>query len=223
VTDLKTATQELTEALAALESGEHEDDVRTAEAHRMLLLELDARMAARIQAKLQAHQAIVNAWGSEPAPIVATDTAEQPVIEAMAEINDWMGKPDETPAANRELIEGTIPSGVIPSGVGVAVEPVEPSPVYIPPEQRGGEPAYYNPYHAKIMAQETVLGKIPIVYSEDGTLLPPPVDSALDADAWKAHHEAFHTSYAQSGDEITEPVLEVSVAEMAQAELVTES
>jgi hypothetical protein len=98
----------------------------------------------------------------------------------------------------------------------LAVEPVEPSPVYIPPEQRGGEPAYYNPYHAKILAQETVLGKIPIVYSEDGTLLPPPADSTLDAAAWKAHHEAFHTRYALSQGQITEPVLEVSVAEIQQ-------
>jgi len=146
VTDLKTATQQLTEALAALESTEHAIDVQTAEAHRNLLLELDAKMAARIQAKLQAHQAIVNAWGSEPAPIVATDTAEQPVIEAMVEVNDWMGKPDET---------------------------VE--------------------------------------------------EPAISADEWAAHHETFHTEYARSGDEITEPVLEVSVAEMPQAELVTES
>jgi len=143
VTDLKTATQQLTEALAALESTEHAIDVQTAEAHRNLLLELDAKMAARIQAKLQAHQAIVNAWGSEPAPIVATDTAEQPVIEAMIETADWMGKPDETPA--------------------------------------------------------------------------------VSAEEWAKHHETFHTSYAQSGDEITEPVLEVSVAEMPQTELVTES
>ena len=137
MTDLKTATQQLTEALAALESTEHAIDVQTAEAHRNLLLELDAKMAARIQAKLQAHQAIVNAWGNEPAPIVATDTAEQPVIEAMTETADWMGKPEETPA--------------------------------------------------------------------------------VSAEEWAKHHETFHTSYAQSGDEITEPVLEVSVAEMPQA------
>ena len=142
MTDLKTATQQLTEALAALESTEHAIDVQTAEAHRNLLLELDAKMAARIQAKLQAHQAIVNAWGSEPAPIVATDTAEQPVIEAMTETADWMGKPDETPA--------------------------------------------------------------------------------VSAEEWAKHHETFHTSYAQSGDEITEPVLEVSVAEMPQVVMTDE-
>lgn len=166
MTDLKTATQQLTEALAALESGEHEDDVRTAEAHRMLLLELDARMAARIQAKLQAHQAIVNAWGSEPAPIVATDTDEQPIIEAMAEINDWMGKPDETPAANRKLIEGII--------------------------AELGADAEREPSGVAVMLQENIANK------------------------WAKHHETFHTEYAQSGDEITEPVLEVSVAEIQQ-------
>ena len=67
---------------------------------------------------------------------MATDTVEQPVIEAMVETADWMGKPDETPA--------------------------------------------------------------------------------VSADEWAKHHETFHTEYAQSGDEITEPVLEVSVAEIQQ-------
>jgi hypothetical protein len=84
-----------------------------------------------------------------------------------------MGKPDETPAANRELIEGVIPSGVIPSGV--------------------------IPSGVAVMLQENIANK------------------------WAKHHETFHTEYTRSGDEITEPVLEVSVAEMPQAELVTES
>ena len=40
---------------------------------------------------------------------------------------------------------------------------------------------------------------------------------AVSADNWAAHHETFHnTEYAQSGDEITEAVLEVSVAEIPQ-------
>jgi len=72
----------------------------------------------------------------EPEPIVATNTDEQPVIEAMTETADWMGKPEETPA--------------------------------------------------------------------------------VSAEEWAKHHETFHTEYTQSGDEITEPVLEVSVAEIQQ-------
>ena len=136
MTDLKAANQMLAQAIQALESAEHDADVSEAEAIRNRLLELDAEIGNRIQAKLNAHRMIVNAWGVEPEPIVATDTAEQPVIEAMAEVNDWMGKPDETPA--------------------------------------------------------------------------------VSADDWAKHHETFHTEYARSGDEITEPVLEVSVAEIQQ-------
>ena len=143
MTDLKAANQMLAQAIQALESAEHDADVSEAEAIRNRLLELDAEIGNRIQAKLNAHRMIVNAWGVEPEPIVATDTAEQPVIEAMVEVNDWMGKPDET-------------------------------------------------------AEEL----------------------AISADEWAAHHETFHTEYARSGDEITEPVLEVSVAEIQQAETV---
>jgi len=39
---------------------------------------------------------------------------------------------------------------------------------------------------------------------------------AVSADEWAKHHETFHSEYAQSGGEITEPVLEVSVAEIQQ-------
>ena len=136
MTDLKTANTMLAQAIQALESAEHDADVSEAEAIRNRLLALDAEIGNRIQAKLDAHRIIVNAWGVEPAPIVATDTAEQPVIEAMTETADWMGKPEETPA--------------------------------------------------------------------------------VSAEEWAKHHELFHTSYAQSGDEITEAVLEVSVAEIPQ-------
>jgi hypothetical protein len=151
----------LAQAIQALESAEHDADVSEAEAIRNRLLALDAEIGNRIQAKLNAHRMIVESWGvpdysgvkagtvtlgygvTADEPIVATDTAEQQVIEAMVEVNDWMGKPDET--------------------------------------------------------------------------------LAVSAEEWAKHHETFHTVYAQSGDEITEPVLEVSVAEIQQAELVTES
>jgi hypothetical protein len=144
----------LAQAIQALESAEHDADVSEAEAIRNRLLALDAEIGNRIQAKLNAHRMIVESWGvpdyagvkagtvtlgygvTADEPIVATDTAEQPVIEAMVETADWMGKPDETPA--------------------------------------------------------------------------------VSADEWAKHHETFHTEYTRSGDEITEPVLEVSVAEIQQ-------
>ena len=85
MTDLKTANMMLAEAIAALESPEHDADVNEAEAIRNRLLELDAAIGARIQAKLDAHRMIVESWGKvEPAS-----------VKAMAETNDWMGKPDE--------------------------------------------------------------------------------------------------------------------------------
>ncbi len=142
MTDLKTANTMLAQAILALESAEHDADVSEAEAIRNRLLELDAEIGNRIQAKLDAHRMIVNSWGVPDT--VMPRKLEEPVIEAMTETADWMGKPDETPA--------------------------------------------------------------------------------VSADDWAKHHETFHitglrahtTVYAQSGDEITEPVLEVSVAEIQQ-------
>jgi hypothetical protein len=85
VTDLKAANQMLAQAIAALESPEHDADVNEAEAIRQRLLDLDAAIGERIQAKLDAHRMIVESWGKvEPAS-----------VKAMAETNDWMGKPDE--------------------------------------------------------------------------------------------------------------------------------
>ena len=151
MTDLKTANTMLAQAIQALESAEHDADVSEAEAIRNRLLELDAEIGNRIQAKLDAHRMIVNSWGVPdtvmPRKLAEPISTEQQVIDALeeklSETADWMGKPDETPA--------------------------------------------------------------------------------VSADEWAKHHETFHTEYTRSGDEITEPVLEVSVAEMPHAELVTES
>ena len=63
MTDLKVANQMLAEAIAALESPEHDADVNEAEAIRNRLIDLDAAIGARIQAKLDAHRLIIDQWG----------------------------------------------------------------------------------------------------------------------------------------------------------------
>jgi hypothetical protein len=63
VTDLKAANQMLAEAIAALESPEHDADVSEAEAIRERLLDLDAAIGERIHAKLDAHRLIIDQWG----------------------------------------------------------------------------------------------------------------------------------------------------------------
>jgi hypothetical protein len=65
MTDLKAANEALAKALAALDSPEHDADVREAEAIRNRLIELDARIGARITAKLEAHKAIASEWKPE--------------------------------------------------------------------------------------------------------------------------------------------------------------
>jgi hypothetical protein len=130
----------LAHAIQALESPEHDADVSEAEAIRNRLLDLDASIGDRIQAKLDAHRLIVASWG--------------------------------------------VPDTIMPRKLEVADEP--------------------------------------IVVIED-PLSACDADPVPTADNWAAHHETFHTEYAQSGDEITEAVLEVSVAEIPQAETVTES
>ena len=60
MTDLKTANQMLAQAIAALESPEHDADVNEAEAIRNRLIDLDAAIGERIQAKLDAHRLIID-------------------------------------------------------------------------------------------------------------------------------------------------------------------
>jgi len=82
VTDLKAANQMLAQAIAALESPEHDADVNEAEAIRQRLLDLDAAIGARIQAKLDAHRLIIDQWGvSEVIVPRKLDMADEPIVE----------------------------------------------------------------------------------------------------------------------------------------------
>jgi spore coat polysaccharide biosynthesis predicted glycosyltransferase SpsG len=81
VTDLKTANQMLAEAIAALESPEHDADVSEAEAIRERLLDLDAAIGERIQAKLDAHRLIIDQWGvSEIVAPRKLEEADEPIV-----------------------------------------------------------------------------------------------------------------------------------------------
>jgi hypothetical protein len=72
----------LAQAIAALESPEHDADVNEAEAIRQRLLDLDAAIGARIQAKLDAHRLIIDQWGvSEVIVPRKLDMADEPIVE----------------------------------------------------------------------------------------------------------------------------------------------
>ncbi len=75
MTDLKAANEALAKALAALDSQEHDADVREAEAIRNRLIELDGRIGGRIKAKLEAHKAIATAWS----PVVQADLTQEAI------------------------------------------------------------------------------------------------------------------------------------------------
>jgi hypothetical protein len=82
VTDLKAANQMLAQAIQALESPEHDADVSEAEAIRNRLLDLDAAIGDRIQAKLDAHRLIVDSWGVSEAIIPRRlDMADELIVE----------------------------------------------------------------------------------------------------------------------------------------------
>ena len=81
MTDLKTANMMLAQAIAALESAEHDADVSEAEAIRNRLLDLDAAIGARIQAKLDAHRLIIDQWGvSEVIVPRKLEQADEPIV-----------------------------------------------------------------------------------------------------------------------------------------------
>jgi hypothetical protein len=81
VTDLKTANMMLAQAIAALESPEHDADVSEAEAIRERLLDLDAAIGERIQAKLDAHRLIIDQWGVSEAIIPRRlEEADEPIV-----------------------------------------------------------------------------------------------------------------------------------------------
>ena len=82
MTDLKAANRMLAQAIQALESPEHDADVSEAEAIRARLLDLDAAIGDRIQAKLDAHKLIVDSWGVSEAIIPRRlDMADEPIVE----------------------------------------------------------------------------------------------------------------------------------------------
>lgn len=81
MTDLKTANMMLANAIAALESAEHDADVSEAEAIRNRLLDLDAAIGERIQAKLDAHRLIIDQWGvSEVIVPRKLEEANEPIV-----------------------------------------------------------------------------------------------------------------------------------------------
>jgi hypothetical protein len=137
VTDLKTANMMLANAIAALESPEHDADVNEAEAIRNRLIDLDAAIGERIQAKLDAHRLIIDQWG---------------VSEVVVP---------------RKLEEADEPIVVIEDPLAACDASAEPVPT---------------------------------------------------ADAWEAHREEHASEYSLTGDEVPDPVLESSVAELEKVE-----
>jgi hypothetical protein len=128
VTDLKTANMMLANAIAALESPEHDADVSEAEAIRERLLDLDAAIGERIQAKLDAHRLIIDQWGvsevvvprkleelDEPIvviedPLAACDAEPVPTADA------WEAHREEH-ASEYSLTGDEVPDPVLESGV----------------------------------------------------------------------------------------------------------
>jgi hypothetical protein len=128
VIDLKAANQMLAEAIAALESPEHDADVSEAEAIRERLLDLDACIGARIQAKLDAHRLIIDQWGVSEAiiprrleepdepivviedPLAACDAEYVPTADA------WEAHREEH-ASEYSLTGDEVPDPVLESGV----------------------------------------------------------------------------------------------------------
>ena len=128
MTDLKTANQMLAEAIAALESPEHDADVSEAEAIRERLLDLDAAIGDRIQAKLDAHRLIIDQWGVSEAiiprrleepdepivviedPLAACDAEPVPTADA------WETHREEH-ASEYSLTGDEVPDPVLESGV----------------------------------------------------------------------------------------------------------
>jgi hypothetical protein len=102
VTDLKTANQMLAEAIAALESPEHDADVSEAEAIRERLLDLDAAIGERIQAKLDAHRLIIDQWGVSE--VIVPRKLEEP-DEPIVVIEDPLAACDAEPVPTADAWE----------------------------------------------------------------------------------------------------------------------
>ena len=102
MTDLKTANMMLAQAIAALESAEHDADVSEAEAIRNRLLDLDAAIGARIRAKLDAHRLIIDQWGvSEVIVPRKLEQADEPIVV----IEDPLAACDDEPVLTADAWE----------------------------------------------------------------------------------------------------------------------
>lgn len=128
MTDLKAANQMLANAIAALESPEHDADVSEAEAIRTRLMDLDAAIGARIQAKLDAHRLIIDQWGvSEVIVPRKLEEADEPIVviedplaacdaEAVPTADAWEAHREEH-ASEYSLTGDEVPDPVLESGV----------------------------------------------------------------------------------------------------------
>jgi hypothetical protein len=128
VTDLKTANMMLANAIAALESPEHDADVNEAEAIRNRLIDLDAAIGERIQAKLDAHRLIIDQWGvSEVVVPRKLEEADEPIVviedplaacdaEPVPTADAWEAHREEH-ASEYSLTGDEVPDPVLESGV----------------------------------------------------------------------------------------------------------
>jgi hypothetical protein len=130
VTDLKTANQMLAQAIQALESPEHDADVSEAEAIRNRLLDLDAAIGDRIQAKLDAHRLIVDSWGvSEVVIPRRLDTAVEPIVEITDPLEAFNADTWEAHHAEHTgkyaLSGDEVPDAVLMNGVAESVAEIQ--------------------------------------------------------------------------------------------------
>lgn len=132
MTDLKTANMMLAQAIAALESAEHDADVSEAEAIRNRLIDLDAAIGARIQAKLDAHRLIVDSWGMSEAVVPRKlEEADEPIVviedplaacdaEPVPTADAWDAHHEEH-AGKYALSGDEVPDPVLANGVAESV------------------------------------------------------------------------------------------------------
>lgn len=122
MTDLKAANTQLAKALEALDSNDHLSDVLEAEKIRNRLIDLDAKIGGRIQAKLDAHKAIADAWGKqEPDPVInrMAPLSDEPVVHSTVDttLSDGWQKFHEHLVGRYELSGAEVPDPVLMNGV----------------------------------------------------------------------------------------------------------
>jgi hypothetical protein len=121
----------LAQAIQALESPEHDADVSEAEAIRNRLLDLDAAIGDRIQAKLDAHRLIVDSWGVSEAIIPRRlDMADEPIVEitdplAAFDADAWEAHHAEH-TGKYALSGDEVPDAVLMNGAAESVAEIQP-------------------------------------------------------------------------------------------------